>query len=301
MDLHARTDARFVDAIYKLLISHFNYTPSLKKTQFLCHGQFMERRMMMIVDCVRLVAEKHNSLVRSTGSLKSRSSASLADAVELPEHSLDYEDENEMPAVNVPLFAAPVPLKQAADPLRLSIDERRKALSDFQRSIQYPMKKQQEERDMMRASLHLDSGIQTEPMQLQDETEDFEYYDNSESDDVAVTVVDEADFIEIKTLPRETAADEDSELFASVDELARRHVAMTLDELEPEIIREPSPQIDGRNLHEDEDQESPTFEVLQQAVEQVKSLTEMMISFMDRLDRIESQHAPRQPADQASQ
>ena len=60
-ELYARTDLRFVETVYKILLQEFSYKPSLTKQQFLALG-FAERKIILLTDIVKLCREKHKSI-----------------------------------------------------------------------------------------------------------------------------------------------------------------------------------------------------------------------------------------------
>ncbi|XP_061848745.1 centrosomal protein of 44 kDa isoform X1 [Colius striatus] len=64
VELTAKSDLRFVEAIYKLLRDQFQYKPVLTKQQFLQFG-FAERKMQLVCDIINCVLKKHKELSNS--------------------------------------------------------------------------------------------------------------------------------------------------------------------------------------------------------------------------------------------
>ncbi|XP_074947245.1 centrosomal protein of 44 kDa isoform X1 [Phalacrocorax aristotelis] len=64
VELTAKSDLRFIEAIYKLLRDHFQYKPILTKQQFLQFG-FAERKMQIVCDIINCVVKKHKELSNS--------------------------------------------------------------------------------------------------------------------------------------------------------------------------------------------------------------------------------------------
>ncbi|XP_006882330.1 PREDICTED: centrosomal protein of 44 kDa [Elephantulus edwardii] len=61
VELIAKNDLRFIDAVYKLLRDQFNYKPILTKKQFLQCG-FAEWKIQIICDILNCVMKKHKEL-----------------------------------------------------------------------------------------------------------------------------------------------------------------------------------------------------------------------------------------------
>ncbi|XP_004458717.1 centrosomal protein of 44 kDa [Dasypus novemcinctus] len=61
VELIAKNDLRFIDAVYKLLRDQFNYKPILTKKQFLQSG-FAEWKIQIICDILNCVMKKHKEL-----------------------------------------------------------------------------------------------------------------------------------------------------------------------------------------------------------------------------------------------
>ncbi|NXC48759.1 CEP44 protein, partial [Penelope pileata] len=61
VELTAKSDLRFIEAIYKLLRDQFHYKPILTKEQFLQIG-FAERKMQIVCDIINCVVKKHKEL-----------------------------------------------------------------------------------------------------------------------------------------------------------------------------------------------------------------------------------------------
>ena len=74
-DLYARTDLRFVETVFKILMKEFAYKPNLKKEQFLALG-FAERKIIFVTDIVRFCREK-TKLISSKKNKTKKSSKSL--------------------------------------------------------------------------------------------------------------------------------------------------------------------------------------------------------------------------------
>ncbi|KFQ22788.1 PREDICTED: centrosomal protein of 44 kDa [Merops nubicus] len=64
VELTAKSDLRFIEAVYKLLRDHFQYKPILTKQQFLQFG-FAERKMQIVCDIINCVVKKHKELSNS--------------------------------------------------------------------------------------------------------------------------------------------------------------------------------------------------------------------------------------------
>ncbi|NWR60385.1 CEP44 protein, partial [Bucorvus abyssinicus] len=64
VELTAKSDLRFIEAIYKLLRDVFQYKPILTKQQFLQFG-FAERKMQIVCDIINCVVKKHKELSNS--------------------------------------------------------------------------------------------------------------------------------------------------------------------------------------------------------------------------------------------
>ncbi|XP_053920592.1 centrosomal protein of 44 kDa isoform X3 [Cuculus canorus] len=65
VELTAKSDLRFIEAIYKLLRDQFQYKPILTKQQFLQFG-FAERKMQVVCDIIDSVVKKHKELSNSS-------------------------------------------------------------------------------------------------------------------------------------------------------------------------------------------------------------------------------------------
>ncbi|XP_012310102.2 centrosomal protein of 44 kDa isoform X4 [Aotus nancymaae] len=61
VELIAKNDLRFIDAVYKLLRDQFNYKPILTKKQFIQCG-FAERKIQIVCDILNCVMKKHKEL-----------------------------------------------------------------------------------------------------------------------------------------------------------------------------------------------------------------------------------------------
>ncbi|XP_064508575.1 centrosomal protein of 44 kDa isoform X2 [Pseudopipra pipra] len=64
VELTAKSDLRFIEAVYKLLRDQFQYKPILTKEQFLQFG-FAERKMQIVCDIINCVVKKHKELSNS--------------------------------------------------------------------------------------------------------------------------------------------------------------------------------------------------------------------------------------------
>ncbi|XP_062991237.1 centrosomal protein of 44 kDa isoform X2 [Elgaria multicarinata webbii] len=61
VELTAKSDLRFIDAVYKLLRDQFQYKPVLSKQQFLQYG-FAERKIQIVCDIISSVCRRHKEL-----------------------------------------------------------------------------------------------------------------------------------------------------------------------------------------------------------------------------------------------
>lgn len=61
IELAAKSDLRFIDAVYKVLRDVFHYKPVLTKQQFLQCG-FSERKMQTVCDIIDCVVKKHKEI-----------------------------------------------------------------------------------------------------------------------------------------------------------------------------------------------------------------------------------------------
>ncbi|XP_071412351.1 centrosomal protein of 44 kDa isoform X1 [Pithys albifrons albifrons] len=64
VELAAKSDLRFIEAVYKFLRDQFQYKPILTKEQFLQFG-FAERKMQIVCDIINCVVKKHKELSNS--------------------------------------------------------------------------------------------------------------------------------------------------------------------------------------------------------------------------------------------
>ncbi|XP_030047395.1 centrosomal protein of 44 kDa isoform X2 [Microcaecilia unicolor] len=74
----AKSDLRFIEAIYKVLRDQFQYKPVLTKQQFLQCG-FAERKMQIVCDIIKFVTKKHKELAtldKTKSQSKKKSSSS---------------------------------------------------------------------------------------------------------------------------------------------------------------------------------------------------------------------------------
>ncbi|XP_040274614.1 centrosomal protein of 44 kDa isoform X2 [Bufo bufo] len=65
IELSAKSDLRFIDAVYKVLRDVFHYKPVLTKQQFLQCG-FSERRMQTVCDIIDCVVKKHKEIANQS-------------------------------------------------------------------------------------------------------------------------------------------------------------------------------------------------------------------------------------------
>ncbi|NXY16273.1 CEP44 protein, partial [Atrichornis clamosus] len=65
VELTAKSDLRFIEAVYKFLRDQFQYKPILTKEQFLQFG-FAERKMQIVCDIINCVVKKHKELSNSS-------------------------------------------------------------------------------------------------------------------------------------------------------------------------------------------------------------------------------------------
>ncbi|CAG9321693.1 CEP44_2 [Blepharisma stoltei] len=103
-DLATKNDAGFLESIYKLLRNKFNYVPILRVDQFLSLN-YAERKILIVLDIVKLVKQKHKELLRfqqrprRVGSMTSQESEELQQklaekqAIEIPSENLNFQEE----------------------------------------------------------------------------------------------------------------------------------------------------------------------------------------------------------------
>ena len=66
-ELYGKSDFRFMELIYKLLVNNFNYKPALTKEKFFMNG-FAERKIIFCVEVIQMIKQKHLALNKgSTG------------------------------------------------------------------------------------------------------------------------------------------------------------------------------------------------------------------------------------------
>jgi len=68
-ELYAKSDARFVEGVFRLMRQELCYRHTLSSTQFLASG-FAEKKMLLVVQLLRLVKAKHAELARERGPKK---------------------------------------------------------------------------------------------------------------------------------------------------------------------------------------------------------------------------------------
>nr|XP_016847976.1 PREDICTED: centrosomal protein of 44 kDa isoform X2 [Anolis carolinensis] len=74
VELTAKNDFRFIEAVYKLLRDEFQYKPILSKQQFLHYG-FAERKIQIVCDIISLVYKRHKELSNMKSQAKKRASS----------------------------------------------------------------------------------------------------------------------------------------------------------------------------------------------------------------------------------
>ncbi|XRB06488.1 centrosomal protein CEP44 [Pycnococcus provasolii] len=78
--LEESSDWRFVESAAKLLREVFRYRPALTPVQFLSHG-FAERKVLLVLDVIRVAKAKHNELLRQRHAAGQRSGGRVVSAV----------------------------------------------------------------------------------------------------------------------------------------------------------------------------------------------------------------------------
>ena len=63
-DLFAKSDFRFIESVYKLLVDQFSYKPAISVHQFFSEG-FAEHKIILCKDIARLMHQKHQELTKS--------------------------------------------------------------------------------------------------------------------------------------------------------------------------------------------------------------------------------------------
>jgi centrosomal protein CEP44 len=63
-DLYAKSDLRFIESVYKLMLNQFNYRPAITVHQFFQTG-FAERKIHMCIDLAHIVKTKQAELSTS--------------------------------------------------------------------------------------------------------------------------------------------------------------------------------------------------------------------------------------------
>ena len=71
-ELSGKSDARFVESIYKLLVQMFNYKPQLTKEQFFMNG-FAERKIILCTEIVGLVKSKCLKIDKGSSGMNQKS------------------------------------------------------------------------------------------------------------------------------------------------------------------------------------------------------------------------------------
>jgi len=72
-ELNSKTDARFVDVVWKLCRQEFGYRPSLSSAQFLVDNAFAEQKIVAVTTVALHCKKLHNSLLRQERVLTSSS------------------------------------------------------------------------------------------------------------------------------------------------------------------------------------------------------------------------------------
>ncbi|XP_022098965.1 centrosomal protein of 44 kDa-like isoform X2 [Acanthaster planci] len=65
IQLYGKSDDKFLAAVYKVLRDIFHYKPSITRQQFFSRG-FAEHKIILVVDLIRMVKEKHKELSKGT-------------------------------------------------------------------------------------------------------------------------------------------------------------------------------------------------------------------------------------------
>ena len=69
-DLFAKSDYRFIESVYKLLVDAFNYKPAISVQQFFSEG-FAEHKVILCKDIASLMHGKHKELSKGTPAARS--------------------------------------------------------------------------------------------------------------------------------------------------------------------------------------------------------------------------------------
>lgn len=77
-ELFAKSDTRFVEGVFRLMRTELNFRHSLTPKQFLTSG-FAEKKMLLVVQLLRLVRAKHADLARERGPKKAANHQALAE------------------------------------------------------------------------------------------------------------------------------------------------------------------------------------------------------------------------------
>jgi hypothetical protein len=77
-ELYAKSDARFVEGVFRLMRTELNFRHSLTPKQFLTVG-FAENKMLLVVQLLRLVRAKHADMARERGPKKAADHQALAE------------------------------------------------------------------------------------------------------------------------------------------------------------------------------------------------------------------------------
>ena len=64
-DLFAKSDFRFIESVYKLLVDQFSYKPAISVHQFFSEG-FAEHKIILCKDIARLMHQKHQELTKNS-------------------------------------------------------------------------------------------------------------------------------------------------------------------------------------------------------------------------------------------
>nr|KAJ3414405.1 Centrosomal protein of 44 kDa [Polyrhizophydium stewartii] len=76
-ELYGKTDSRFVETVFGLMLNEFNYRSALSRDQFLSPG-FAERKLILVADVVRLCRELHGRLKRAASAARAAGASGLS-------------------------------------------------------------------------------------------------------------------------------------------------------------------------------------------------------------------------------
>nr|XP_060634681.1 centrosomal protein of 44 kDa [Anolis sagrei ordinatus]XP_060634682.1 centrosomal protein of 44 kDa [Anolis sagrei ordinatus] len=95
VELTAKNDFRFIEAVYKLLRDQFQYKPILSKQQFLQYG-FAERKIQIVCDIISLVYKRHKEL---SNVYKVKSQAKKRASSIKPQQYVDFSNQLEVTTI----------------------------------------------------------------------------------------------------------------------------------------------------------------------------------------------------------